>query len=303
MEKKMSVHTDIHTDKMAHMNTATFWAFTINNPDENDYAIVRQGYSDYVRSLIHTTEVGQDGTPHIQGWLKLQKQQRLSFVKKLFPRAHFTPLTQAEHELNTRRYVQKDDETTAGAHIQRHNDPIPDAAALLTQYCQRYKDHILEAADNLTDKTEHQAEYLDKASNDVVALRVFIRAQEKNDVSFKPAMAKLLVSPMYSKIKKEYLEEIFCYVWNKQDADDDESQQQDAGGALGEVHEQQEAEIPQAERSGDESVSDSDSESGSETSSGSDSGDEVRGGTTASPERPKHAKLIRRVFVCDNGNG
>jgi len=285
------------------LQTATFWSITINNPDENDYALVRQGYPDYVKSLIHTTEVGKEGTPHIQGWLRLHRQQRRSFVKKLFPRCNCQPLTSDEHELNTRRYVQKDDETTAGAHIQQHNPPIPDAAALLTQYCQRYKDHILEAADNLTDKTDHQAEYLDKASNDVGALRAYIRTQEKNDVSFKPSMAKLLVSPMYSKIKKEYLEEIFCYVWNKEDADDDESQQQDAGGALGEVHEQQEAEIPQAERSGDESVTDSDTESGSETSSGSDSGDEVRGGTTASPERPKYVKFVRRVLIGDHGNG
>jgi len=270
--KKMSVYTDIHTDTMA-MNTATFWAFTINNPDENDYAIVRQGYSDYVRSLIHTTEVGQDGTPHIQGWLKLQKQQRLSFVKKLFPRAHFTPLSQAEHELNTRRYVQKDDETTAGAHIQRHNDPIPDAASLLTQYCQRYKDHILEQADNGTDKTEHQAEYIDKASNDIAALRRYIREQEKNDVSFKPAMAKLLVSPMYSKIKKEYLEEIFCYVWNKQDADDDAGLQQDAGGEMGRINE------PSAGGGGEseqDEVGEDDSDSGEDAEDGDSESDSGR---------------------------
>jgi len=263
MEKKKSVYTDIHTDKMA-MNTATFWAFTINNPDENDYAIVRQGYSDYVRSLIHTSEVGKDGTPHIQGWLKLQKQQRLSFVKKLFPRAHFTPLTKAEHELNTRRYVQKDDETTAGAHIQQHYEPIPDAVKLLEKYCQRYKDSIFETADNETDNTNHQADVIEKMSNDIAALRLYIKKQEKDDVSYKPSIAKILVSPMYSKIKKEFLEEIFCHIWHSNDADDNESEQQDAGGEMGGEHIQA-AFIPEAETEVSGEESDHDTESSGET--------------------------------------
>jgi len=288
----MSVYTDIHTDTMA-MNTATFWAFTINNPDENDYAIVRQGYSDYVRSLIHTTEVGQDGTPHIQGWVKLQKQQRLSFVKKLFPRAHFTPLTQAEHELNTRRYVQKDDETTAGAHIQSHNEPIPDAVTLLTRYCQRYKDLILDEADNDTANTGRMADNLEKASNDIVRLRAYIRTQEKDDVSHKPSIAKLLVSPMYSKIKKEYLEEIFCHIWHSNDADDDESEQQDAGGEVGEEH--QSAEIQEAEAEDSGTSPDDTTEGSSETTDSGERRDQAGHSGRPKPSRRNRTYGLRRV--------
>jgi hypothetical protein len=248
------------------MNTATFWALTINNPDENDYAIIRQGYPDYVRSLIHTTEVGHDGTPHIQGWMKLQRQQRLSFVKKLFPRAHFTPLTQAEHELNTRRYVQKEDETTAGAHTQTHNTPIPDAVTLLERYCQRYKDKIFEVADDETDNTNRYADALIRMSSDIGALRRYITEQERNDVTQKPSIAKLLVSPMYSKIKKEFLAQIFSHVWNKQDADDDETEEA-ASGVLGEEFQSAEIQEAEAEGSGEESNDDTES-SGETTDSG-----------------------------------
>jgi len=203
------------------MTTATYWAMTINNPDDNDYAIVRQGYPDYIRSIIHTTETGKDGTPHIQAWFKLQKQQRMSFVKKLFPRAHFTPLTQAEHELNTRRYVQKEDETTNGAHIQTHNEPLPDAVKLLEKYCERYCNHVTDEMDKLTTNTIRQEEFWRKNIEDVHAVRRYILQAEKDDVFLKPAIAKLLVSPMYSKIKKEYLPQILSHVIHKSpDADD-----------------------------------------------------------------------------------
>lgn len=250
------------------MNTATFWALTINNPDENDYAIIRQGYPDYVRSLIHTTEVGQDGTPHIQGWMKLQRQQRLSFVKKLFPRAHFTPLTQAEHELNTRRYVQKEDETTAGAHTQTHNTPIPDAVTVLEKYCEQWIHHCEGEVENITDGTDHKNSLFDRwvwqMTNDGVrdGLLSFIKHAEKDDVIAKPQVAKLLVSPMYGKIKKEFLKEILTHMVNK-DADDNESEQQDAGGEVGEEY--QSAEIQEAEADDSGSESDDDTEGSGET--------------------------------------
>jgi len=103
--------------------TTAFWSMTINNPDERDLALVRNGYGDYCRELIHTLEVGEEGTPHIQAWVKLQRQQRMSFMRKLFPGGHFKPLTSAEYVHNTKLYAQKEDETTAGAHVHIFHDP------------------------------------------------------------------------------------------------------------------------------------------------------------------------------------
>ena len=103
----------------------------INNPTENDYAIVLRGYPDHVRELVWTREVGEGGTEHIQAYVKLQRQQRMSFIKKLFPRGHFKPITRDEYAHNTIVYTQKDDATTAGQHRQTFNDPIPNADTLL----------------------------------------------------------------------------------------------------------------------------------------------------------------------------
>jgi len=212
------------------MNTATMWAFTINNPTEEMYALVKQGYPDYLRALIYTNEVGKDGTPHIQGWMKLQKQQRLSFCKKLFPTAHFTPLTNAEYELNTRRYVQKDDNTTDGAHIQQFNDPIPDAISLLKKLCRSYINFVLEVDDAATANTARDNERIVEKMHDNKALLLHIRKDEKEMVYHSPSVAKIFVSPMYNKVKKEYLQEIFSHELHKtEDADDDETQEAPSG--------------------------------------------------------------------------
>lgn len=208
---------------------ATFWGITINNPTETDYALVHQGYPDYLRALIHTTEVGKDGTPHIQGWIKLQKQQRMSFVKKLFPRANLKPLQREEYELNTRRYVQKNDDTTAGAHIQTFNDPIPDVVKLIEQICLTYVQDVL-GPDNGTMNTNREQERVKQIVNDNARLVMFFRRTEKRMVQEKPQLAKLFVSPVYAKIKREFLPEIFSHVCSKYHAeqDDEGSTQEDS---------------------------------------------------------------------------
>jgi len=116
--------------------TTAFWSMTINNPDETDLALVRNGYGDYCRELIHTLEVGGEGTTHIQAWVKLQRQQRLSFMKKLFPRGHFKPLTSAEYVHNTKMYAQKEDDTTAGAHVHTYHDPVDTIESVVKKVAQ-----------------------------------------------------------------------------------------------------------------------------------------------------------------------
>jgi len=124
--------------------TTAFWSMTINNPDETDLALVRNGYADYCRELIHILEVGDNGTPHIQAWVKLQRQQRMSFMRKLFPRGHFKPLTSAEYVHNTKMYAQKEDETTAGAHVHVFHDATDTIESLVKKVAFR----ILEEPDD-----------------------------------------------------------------------------------------------------------------------------------------------------------
>lgn len=67
---------------------ATCWSITINNPEKADYDATKNisGWKDFV-TFKGQNEVGENGTPHIQGML-ITKSVKFSVVKKHFPRAH-----------------------------------------------------------------------------------------------------------------------------------------------------------------------------------------------------------------------
>lgn len=62
------------------------WCFTVNNPTEDkpfEFNEIKMKY------LVYQKEVGESGTPHFQGYLRLVRDQRISFLKKLHPTAHW----------------------------------------------------------------------------------------------------------------------------------------------------------------------------------------------------------------------
>jgi len=70
------------------------WCFTINNPRskhgnrESDWQLVKSWVFNY---LVMQLEVGEEGTPHIQGFVQFPTQSRLTKLKKLHKRAHWEP--------------------------------------------------------------------------------------------------------------------------------------------------------------------------------------------------------------------
>ena len=62
---------------------AQSWMFTINNPTEADDPRKWAG----VRFVVWQLEKGEQGTPHYQGYVELETQQRLSACKKINARA------------------------------------------------------------------------------------------------------------------------------------------------------------------------------------------------------------------------
>jgi len=104
--------------------THTHWGMTINNYDDTDLALVAQGYPDHIRQLVYTLEVGAEGTPHVQAFIKMKRDCRLTHMKKLFPRGHFKYLDSSEYKLNAQRYAQKLDETADGPATITNGDPL-----------------------------------------------------------------------------------------------------------------------------------------------------------------------------------
>lgn len=183
---------------------ATCWAMTINNPDENDYVLVRNPNTEHIREIIWTPE--DAGTPHIQAFIKLMRQQRLSFVKKLFPKAHFTPITNDMYMVNSRNYASKDDETTRGPHTITCNPVVPDSVGFLTQLLGEYVDDA-EPDEDLDDSAK---------------VSVYLEQAERYHIALKPYLCKLVLSPIYAKAKKLYWKEILANRIEHYDADDNQ---------------------------------------------------------------------------------
>jgi len=175
---------------MASGITTAFWSMTINNYDDNDLALVQNGYPDYMRELVWQLEEGEQGTPHIQAWIKLQRQQRLSFVKKLFPRGHFKPITSDVYIQNVKEYAQKNDDTKVAAAVHSFNDPMRTIETLMRKVI----DRIL---DEYTDVIEREAAR-------VYAERDLVREDYKN--------AKIFVSATYKQMWKHFGGEMMACV-------------------------------------------------------------------------------------------
>jgi len=176
--------------------------------------LIRNPNQDYIRQLIWTAETGEEGTPHIQAYIKLIKQQRMSFVKKLFPSGHFQPITSPEYNRNAVDYAQKEDETTTGAHVNTMVDTIADPVYLLNRLLRT----IIDKAGDLSvyDTTESIfTALLNKPTFTPMKfpekLLHMVAEEERLLVRERPSICKLLVSAQYSKIKSEYIQTILKY--------------------------------------------------------------------------------------------
>jgi len=184
--------------------TTAFWGMTINNYDSTDLALVQQGYPDFIRQIVYTLEEGETGTPHIQAYIKLYRQQRLSYVKKLFPRGNFKALLAEDYKLNAQRYAQKLD-VTAQSPAVITNNPFPDPVVELTS--------VIESAfSNFGDGTP----YYQTSHSDFAAM---VLQEEHARVREKPSLAKFYVSAMYRSIKKEYWRSIAAFIADRKESE------------------------------------------------------------------------------------
>jgi len=183
--------------------TTAFWGMVINNYDETDLALVQQGYPDYIRQIVYTLEEGESGTPHIQAYIKLYRQQRLSYMKRLFPRGNFRALMAEEYKLNAQRYAQKLD-VTARSPAVITNNPFPDPVVELTS--------VVDAA------FRHFGDGSPPSHTSDSDFRRMAAQEERARVVEKPGLAKFYVSAIYKNIKKEFWRAIAQHIADRDEA-------------------------------------------------------------------------------------
>lgn len=162
--------------RMSATGTHTHWQMTINNYDETDLALIQQGYPDNIRQIVYTLEVGKEGTPHIQAFIKMKRDCRLTHMKKLFPRGHFQYLDSSEYKLNAQRYAQKLDATAVSPATITNGDPLHTIEGTIRTIINRMiSDHT--RIEDLT-RCRREAEY-EAVMEDYTMAKVFVSATYK----------------------------------------------------------------------------------------------------------------------------
>lgn len=101
------------------MAVSRTWCFTLNNWTEEDYLSLKNLSFSY---LLIGKEVSSSGTPHLQGYVTLQKPSRLSALKKVNARAHWEVARSVEA---SKRYCKKDGDYKEFYSDQRKKKPLP----------------------------------------------------------------------------------------------------------------------------------------------------------------------------------
>ncbi|UYD39139.1 MAG: replication associated protein [Wigfec virus K19_691] len=73
------------------------WTFTLNNYTDTEINILDNIEVNYI---IYGKEVGENNTPHLQGFITFKKANRLSALKKILPRAHWEKAISSEAAIN-----------------------------------------------------------------------------------------------------------------------------------------------------------------------------------------------------------
>ena len=64
------------------------WCFTLNNPTPEEKKYIKENDLKEFSYIIVGEEVGEQGTPHLQGYIEFENQRTFKAVKKLLPRCH-----------------------------------------------------------------------------------------------------------------------------------------------------------------------------------------------------------------------
>jgi len=197
----------------------TYWSFTLNNPTDSEMVLVRNPNQKYIREFVWTPEVGEKtSTPHIQGWLRLQRNNSKAFVIKLYPRASFRGIGKDEYNENTHAYAQKTDVTTNGLHTISLNDPIPNADTQLYKVLREAFDRSYPVLQEHANDPKTYTIQLGIRHLNRTEFFKCIEQVEGEYVEQRANLEKIFVSASYEKMKAKYWRQILTRIYTIQDA-------------------------------------------------------------------------------------
>ncbi|QGM50355.1 replication-associated protein [Penguin circovirus] len=105
------------------------WCLTLNNPTDEEVQAAKRLEPNTYHYAIIGREVGESGTPHLQGFLHFKQKQRLTALKKLFSRAHWEKARGSDSE--NQAYCSKDGDVilTIGQPVRGNVTELSEAVA------------------------------------------------------------------------------------------------------------------------------------------------------------------------------
>lgn len=117
------------------------WAFTLNHYTEDELERIEEFFeAGSIKYLVYGKEVGEAGTPHLQGTINFHSPTRLSLLKRVLGRAHWE---QCRNPIASYAYCKKDDDFTEFGEIPRHQKGKRTDLEKATEFLLESKDLVL----------------------------------------------------------------------------------------------------------------------------------------------------------------
>lgn len=118
MSKKCSDSSSGEGNTVSSPPPSIRWVFTLNNYSKEEYEELKTFCSSECKAFIIGKEIGEKGTPHLQGYIEHKKKIRLSGLKKINGRCHWEKAK--GNQLQNIEYCSKDgDFETSGLKIKK----------------------------------------------------------------------------------------------------------------------------------------------------------------------------------------
>lgn len=93
------------------------WCFTLNNYSENDKILLTEKFNSSKDLYIIGEEIGESGTPHLQGYVNFSNKIRLTALKKINPKIHWEKCKGSEED--NIKYCSKDNKYVTNFKIKK----------------------------------------------------------------------------------------------------------------------------------------------------------------------------------------
>lgn len=130
MSESDSVQTQCEEGNTKTSSRSRGWCYTWNNYTQQDYSDIHEWQTQQTQCYVMGEEVGESGTPHLQGYMYFKNQRTFNQMKKHWPKCHWEkargkPIDNYNYCSKDGKYVEggwvKDPKELANARIERAN--------------------------------------------------------------------------------------------------------------------------------------------------------------------------------------